>query len=109
MREAKPVQKTADIRAVDAHPTPFQLDAKFIKGQVAILLQPGGEEVGMGGKLATTHAMTLSARRQRARLRFQLHQIVHKAWRDPEMPRGLPTAMPFLHKRNHTHPQFHRK
>lgn len=79
MTEAQPVQQTADIRAMDRHPTPLQRHAQFVEGQLAVLLQPRANEIGMPGKLAAAHAMTLPARLKRSRFGLQLHQIVDKA------------------------------
>lgn len=107
MTEAKPVQQTADIRAMDRHPAPLQRNAQFVEGQLAVLLKARANEVGMPGKLAAAHAMTLPARLKRTGFGPQLHQIVYKARRDPEMTRRRPAAVPFLDKRNNTHAQFH--
>jgi hypothetical protein len=109
MTEAKPVQQTADIRAVDRHPTTFQRNAQLVEGHVAVRLNLDADEVGMRAKLAPTHPMALRARLNRTRLGPQLHQIVHKARRHPEMPRCLTVAVAFIHKRCDAHPNIHRK
>jgi hypothetical protein len=109
MTEAKPVQQTADIRAVDRHPTTLQCNTQLVEGHVAILLNLDADEVVMRGKLAPTHPMALPARLNRTRLGPQLHQIIHKARRNPEMPRRLTVAVAFIHKRYDAHPKLHRK
>jgi hypothetical protein len=107
--EAKPVQQTPDIRAVDRHPTLFQGNTQLVQGHVAVLLNLAAHEGGMRSKFAQTHPMALPTRLDRTRLSPQLHKIVHKARRHSEMSRGFTIAMTFIHKRNDPHSQFHCK
>jgi hypothetical protein len=106
--EAKPAKQTAHIRTVDRHAAPFQFQTEFIKRQIAVLLHALALKVGMPSKLAASGPMTLPARRERPRLRLQIHQIVHKTRRYPEMPGRRPVAVIFLHKRNNPASQLHR-
>lgn len=108
MTEAQPVEKAAHIRAVDRHAAPLQLYAQLVQRHFAVLRQPLTNEVGMRGKLACPRAMPLPARRKRARFGLQLHHIVHKARRHPEMPGRLAVTIAFLHKRNNPTTQLHR-
>lgn len=79
------MEQTSDIRAVDTHPASLQLDAKFIERQIAVLLDALAHKIGVRGKLATAKPVTLPACRKRARRGLQLHEIVHKPRRNPEM------------------------
>jgi hypothetical protein len=103
------MQQTTDIRAVDRHPTPFQCNTQLVEGHFTVLLDPSADEGDMCRKLAPALPMALPARLERTRLSPQLHQIVHKPRRYPEMPRCLAVAVAFIHKRNHPHAKFQRK
>jgi hypothetical protein len=100
--EAQPVEQPADIRAVHAHAASFQLDTQFVQRQIAGLGDPPAHEIDLAGKLAAARPVPLPARLQRTRFGPQLHQIVHEARRNPEMPRRLPVAVSLIDKRCNT-------
>jgi len=87
---------------VDADSAALQFDTQLIQRQFADLGKPLPDECGMPRQLAHARRMALTARLQRARLPLQLHQIVHKTRRHPEMARRLPVTMAFIHIRSHT-------
>jgi hypothetical protein len=96
------MQQAPDIGAVDADPAALQFDTQLVQRQFANLGKPLPNEFGMPRQLAPARRMALTARLQRARQPPQLHQIVHKTRRHPEMSRRFPVAMAFIDIRSHT-------
>jgi hypothetical protein len=90
------------------HAAFLQLDTQLVQRQIAILFQPLAHEAGVIGQLAAAHSMALSAWLERARLGAQLHQIVHKTRRHPEMPRRITVAVTLVNIRRNTLTQRHR-
>jgi len=93
---------------VDHHAARFQFDAQFVQRQFACRRYPLAHEAGMGRELASARSVTLTARRQRARLAPELYQLVHETRRHVKAPRSLPVAVTLIHIRGNTFTQCHR-
>ncbi len=93
---------------MDAHPAPFQFNAQFVERQFANFSNSLPNKISMRTELAAAGPVPLTARGQRTRFSTQLHQIVHEARRNPEMPRRIAIAMTFIHIRSHTSTQLER-
>ncbi|OWV98908.1 hypothetical protein ATY81_26560 [Rhizobium sp. R72] len=84
-----------------------KLEAQFVKRQITLLSHTFTEPRTLVAQLAATN-MTLSSRRQRARLTLQDNKVIHKSRRHPEMTRRLAMGVPLFNERNNTGTQLDR-
>lgn len=102
------MQQASDRGTMDIEVTLAKFNTKFIERQVAVLRHALAYPLMMIGKLAATARPPLRFCCQRTSVTVQVHQVVHKTRRHPEVARCLAVAVPFLNKRHNTFTQSHR-
>jgi len=85
-----------------------QFADQFIQSNLTLGRNLPREPIPKPCQLAVPAAVALKARRDRARLSTQLHQIVHEFRRNPKMTRRLAMAMTFIDKGDHPCAQLYR-
>lgn len=86
---------------------PLKFSAKLIERQIARFVHALAHIRGMPLQLAAAN-VTLPLRLKRTSRRLQFDQVVHKTWRNAEMPCSLSMAVAFLYKRNNAATQLNR-
>ena len=101
MAEAEPVQPFADRPTMHRDAVHCrQFRDNLIQRQVALLRQPVPQPNSIGGQLALG-MVALRLRHKPTTFAPQDHHVIHKARRNPEVPRGLSMPMPFLNESDH--------
>jgi hypothetical protein len=108
--QAKGTQMPPDRDAVDIDAVPItKFDHKFIKRQVALLLDPLRDPTRHARQLAMPAPTALGLGIKRSGPALQQHHVVDKLDRHTELRRRSPMRVTFLNEINDTLTKFHRK
>ena len=108
--QAEATQVPPDRDTVDIDAVPFtKLDHKFIKRQVALLLDPPFDPTRHARQLAMPAATALGLGLKQSGRALQQDHVVHELDRNPELRRSSPMGVTFLDKLNDTLTKLHRK
>ena len=108
--QIEPAQAAPDRDAVDLDPKPLpQFDHQFIKGQVALFLDPARDPAHHTRQLAVPTAVALGLGLKQTRRALQKHHIVHKLDRNAELSRRSPVRVTIFDKINDPTTKLHRK
>ena len=110
MREAKaaqvpPDRNTMGFDVVDV----TQFNHQFIKGQVALFLDPASNPICHASQFAMPPTVALRLGRKRSRGALQKHHVIHELDRNPELRRRSPVRVTFFNKINNPPTKLHRK
>lgn len=103
--QTPPNRDTVGIDALDL----TKFDNQFIKGQVALFLDPGFDPVRHASQLAMPTTVALLLGLQRSGGTLQKHHVIHELDRNPELRRSSPVRVTFLNKINDPLTKLHRK
>lgn len=105
MRQTETVKRARDRYRMHCDPMRVrQFRRDLVKRQVGFDCDPRGNPILNTDQFAMAAAIALPARFDRSRCTPELHQIVHAARRNAEVPRGFAVPMAFIHESDNARP-----